>query len=213
MSSSAYPTSIPSSNLVTRDRSAIDDRIGIRRQHRSDAFSVGLIPQLIDVLRILAEGQDLLSCKIRAARIEGSSHSVPILEHLERFQVAVGQPIVGTGFPTDGVRRTPPTEDTGFDWESARANTHGSHYGPDPGTEVGDVDTATASVLESAPPSDPTAVGSANTTGDPSSVPITQPVLLDLVPPTGTTTSPLRRDYNFFDELDARLATLHDPTD
>ena len=35
----------------------------------------------------------------------------------------------------------------------------------------------------------------------------------DPAPPGGTTTASLNRDYNFFDELDARLADLQNPAD
>ena len=99
-SSSAYPTTIPSSDLVTRDLPAVDARIGTRRQNTTAGFPVGLIPQLIDVLHILTEGQDLLSRKIRTARLDESRDPVPIVEQIERFEIPAVRPIVDSGSAT-----------------------------------------------------------------------------------------------------------------
>jgi hypothetical protein len=162
--SSAVPTSIPSSGVVTRGHSTPDARVETRRQDTTDGFPVGLIPQLIDVLTILTEGQGLLSGKIRAARLNESSHSIPIVEQLNRLQIPVGQPVVvdsnSTSFET---RRTRPAEH------------------------------------------------SEKVAGEHSSGPAVDPVPLESATLSGTTTSPMHRDYNFFDELDERLASLQDP--
>ena len=87
-SSSTYETSSPSSDLVATDHPAVDTRTGTRGHDSASGFSVGLIPQLIDVLRILTEGQDLLSRKIRSALLEESSHPFSIVEQDERLQVS-----------------------------------------------------------------------------------------------------------------------------
>jgi hypothetical protein len=211
-SSSAYPTPIPSSDLVTKDRPATHARIETRRQDKTAGFPVGLIPQLIDVLRILTEGQDLLSRKIRAARHDDSSHSVPIVERLECFQIPGVQPIVSSGSDPLEAPPTPPSEDIEFDGETTRANTFGIGRPSNPDIEVGGLDTPPARVPDSATPFDSPAVTTINAMGDPSCAPVAQSAPLDSVPPAETTASPLRRNYNFFDELDARLAGLQHPT-
>ena len=212
-SSSAYPTSIPSSDLVTRDLHAVDARIGTRRQNTTAGFPVGLIPQLIDVLHILTEGQDLLSRKIRTARLDESRDPVPIVEQIERFEIPAVRPIVDSGSATVETPPTPPSEDIEFDGETTPANFFGMDHRSDPGIEDGGADTPPAGVPDSASPSDSPALTSAEAMGDPLSVSVVQSVPLDSVPPAEpTTTSSLRRDYNFFDELDAKLASLQDPT-
>ena len=58
---------------------------------------MGLIPQLIDVLRILTEGQDLLSRKIRSALLEESNQPFSNVEQDERLQVPAARPILDGG--------------------------------------------------------------------------------------------------------------------
>jgi hypothetical protein len=212
-SSSAYPTTIPSSELVTSVHAAIDPRSGTRAQDTSGGFPVGLIPQLIDVLHILTEGQDLLSRKIRSARHDESSRSIPIDEQLECFQIPAGQPVVGDGSPAVETPRIPSSGDIEFDGQTTRANTLGINCPSVPGVEAGEADTSPVSVLDSAPASDSPVVASADVMGEPSSGSLARSVLVDSAAPAETTPSPLRRDYNFFDELDARLASLQNPRD
>jgi hypothetical protein len=207
-SSSDYRTSIPSSDLVTKDRPVIDARIGTRREDAAAGFSVGLIPQLIDVLHVLTEGQVLLSRKIRAARLDESSPTAAIAEPPGRFEIPAGQ----SGSPTVGTARATGPEDIVFDPGTMPTSTSVIDCPPDPGVEVGGVDTASAGVLESAPPSHQPAMTLGDVPNDPPPRPVTQPEMLESVPPAESTASPLRRDYNFFDELDARLASLNDPT-
>jgi hypothetical protein len=213
-SSSAYPTTIPSSVLVTTNRPAIDAPMGKRRQDTAAGFPVGLIPQLIDVLHILTEGQDLLSRKIRMARQDGSSNAVPIVEHLEHFQIPAGQPVVTGGSAGAETPSAPPSEDVEFGGETTPTRTLDIDCLSDPGMKIGGADTPPANVPESASPSDSPEVRSPDAMGDSSSASVVQPVPLRSVPPAETTTtSTLRRDYNFFDELDASLASLSDPAD
>jgi hypothetical protein len=47
-------------------------------------------------------------------------------------------------------------------------------------------------------------------TGELSNGPVADSVPLESAASAGTTASPLYRDYNFFDELDAKLASLQD---
>jgi hypothetical protein len=212
-SSSAHPTAIPSSDLVTRDLPAVDPRIGTRRQNTTAGLPLGLIPQLIDVLHILTEGQELLSHKIRTARLNESRDPVPIVEQIERFEIPAVRPIVDNGSATVEKPPTPPSEDIEFDGETTPANFFGMDRRSDPGIEAGGADIPPAGVPDSTSPSDSPAVTSADAMGDPSSASVVQSVPLDSVPPAETTTtSSLRRDYNFFDELDAKLASLQDPT-
>ena len=197
-SSSAYPNSIPSSDVATRDHPAIDDRIETRRQDTTDGFPVGLIPQLIDVLHILTEGQGLLSGKIRAARLDESSHS--------------GRHVVGSSSTPFETPRPRPAEHGELDEETTRANTFGINYPSDPGVEVGGPVASPANVPESAPSSDSPATTNTKVTGEPSNGPVANSVSLESEASAGTTASPLHRDYNFFDELDAKLASLQDST-
>jgi hypothetical protein len=209
-SSSACPTSIPSSDVATRVHPAIDARIETRRQDTTDGFPVGLIPQLIDVLHILTEGQGLLSGKIRAARLDESSHSGQIVEQLDRFQIPVGQPVVGSSSTPFEAPRTRPAEHSELDGETTGAHTFGIDCPSDPGVEVGGPVASPASVPESAPSTDSPSTMNTKVTGELSNGPVADSVPLESAASAGTTASPLYRDYNFFDELDAKLASLQD---
>lgn len=212
-SSSAYPITIPSSDLVTRDRPAIDAPIGKRRQETTAGFPVGLIPQLIDVLHVLTEGQDLLSRKIRAARHDESRRAVPLVGQLERFQIPAGQPILDSGSATVETPSSPPSDDVVLGGETTPTKAVHIDRPSDPGMKVDGADTARANVPDSPPPSDSLEVRSTDARGDTSSASVVQSVPLHSVPPAETATSAPRHDYNFFDELDASLASLADPAD
>jgi hypothetical protein len=191
-SSSANPTPIPSSDVATRDHSAVDARMETRRQDTTEGFPVGLIPQLIDVLHILTEGQGLLSGKLRAARLDESSHSC--------------RHVVGSSSTPFEIPRARPAEHGELDGETTRANSFGMNYPSDPGADVGDPVASPASVPESAPSSDSPTTINARVTNEP----VAHSVSLESEASAGTSASPLHRDYNFFDELDAKLASLQD---
>ncbi len=209
--SPAYPTSVPSSDVVARDNPAIDARIEARRQDATAGFPVGLIPQLIDVLHILTEGQSFLSGKIRAARLDESDHSIPNVEQLDRFQIPVEQSVVGRNSASLETPRPRPAERTGFYGQATRVSTISVDCPSVPGLDFGGTVASPASVPGSAPSSDPTRIN-IKEAGRSSSGPHVDSVPLEPATPDGTTALRLHRDYNFFDELDARLATLQDPT-
>jgi len=139
---------------VTRDRAAIGGPLTVRSEDLTHISVNGLLPQLIDLLHALTEGQELLSRKVRDARLEYTCQPAPVDErcpHTEPSDSAVPRSFMGTS-PNAGTPADPSNEtSTRTDWlNSAR-----------PGVE--------------------------------------------------TTTAQSNRDYNFFDELDARLADLQDP--
>src|ERR1700728_2281744 len=78
-SSLAYPTSAPLGDPMTTERAAICGPVTARGEDMTNISSKGLLPQLIDVLHALTEGQELLSRKVRNARLEHSSHMTPVV--------------------------------------------------------------------------------------------------------------------------------------
>ena len=59
------------------DRSPVFGSVSSRSEDVTDFSSKGLLPQLIDVLHALTEGQELLSRKVREARLEHYRHMEP----------------------------------------------------------------------------------------------------------------------------------------
>jgi hypothetical protein len=211
-SSSAYPTSVVSSDAPKLDPPAVDARIEARHQDTADGFPLGLIPQLIDVLHILTEGQCLLSGKIRAARLDEASHSVAIVGRLDCLQIAVEQPVVvGSSTPPESPHALR-AEQSELEEETPWAATFDVDCPTDPGVEVGGAVVPSASVPISVPSSESPAAVNVKMTGVHSSGLDVESVSLESALPSRTAASPLRRDYNFFDELDARLASLQEPT-
>jgi hypothetical protein len=210
-SSSAYPASIAPSEVVTTDRRAIDAPIETRRQDATDGISIGLIPQLIHVLHILTEGQELLSRKIQEAKLDEASRSFSAVAHLNRFQIPTRQPVVGSDTTPFEPPSTPTTKHSESDGETTPANTFGIAWPADLSTEVHSGAPSSPSDPDSAPASDSQAIVNATAPSEPMSVPKVDSVQKESAAPAGTTESPLHRDYNFFDELDARLASLQDP--
>lgn len=209
-SSSAYQTSTSLSDLVTREQPAAVTQIGTRPDDTTAGFSVGLIPQLIDVLRILTEGQDLLSRKIRTAVLEESSHSIAIDEQVEHIQFPAAPPTIDSGSPPAG-SRVPTSSDIHFEDTTTRADTVDCDPTSDPGVEVAGADIPSSSKPGFTPVSDRLMATRGDASDDHSNEPVVQSALLGAAPDE-TAASPLRRDYNFFDELDARLAGLGNST-
>lgn len=192
---STSPTAATSDGLTTR-RSHADT--GLHARQSDDGVDVtlpdGLLPQLIQVIHVLSDGQNILSCRIRAARIEFSNH----FERDTEIELPPWQPrpIPTDPIPTDRVLQ-----------------------GPAPIESVLSVETVPGSVPPSAAPPSPGAPARKSLPSELVNLP-PGPTLDDVTERTTTNwRSPSRseepnmvtadRNYNFFDELDARLADLH----
>jgi hypothetical protein len=208
----APPTSIPSISLISGDHALIDARIWTR-QDTTEGFSVGLIPQLIDVLQVLTDGQDLLLRRIRAARLGESSHSVSHVEPLEGLQVDVGQSRPDAEVDVGGRHRAP-SQEMNVDEDAVQAGSNGVGYARDRGVAVGRAHAADAHADARQPPlpAEPRPTPKPDTVSDPSDRPAALSIRADGLPPNETAEEALRRNYNFFDELDAKLASLRDLT-
>jgi hypothetical protein len=183
----------------------------------TDIPSKGLLPQLIDVLHALTEGQELLSSKVRDARLEHSCHSATVVERRPQAEPA-DDPSSRVSRSPDGsigVHGSPPTSNIELDaGPTSKIDGGGDASSPEP---AGGTATApeTALIPETASRSD-----ASETTATPSSMDAGTPSEasarnngLNSAQPVETTKASLNRNYNFFDELDARLADLKDPAD
>ena len=207
-SSSTYESSSPSSDLLATDHPAVDARIGTRGHDSASGFSVGLIPQLIDVLRILTEGQDLLSRKIRSALLEESNQPFSNVEQDERLQVPAAQPILDGGTTLAETSRIPTSKDAQFDGATTRSNTLGIRCASDSYVDVGETETSPSSKPDFTPVSSLLTVARADRSDDRHfGGSMVRPVASNSVPDEPTALL-LHRDYNYFDELDAMLASL-----
>ena len=206
-SSSTYESSSPSSDLLATDHPAVDAR-RTRGHDSASGFSVGLIPQLIDVLRILTEGQDLLSRKIRSALLEESNQPFSNVEQDERLQVPAAQPILDGGTTLAETSRIPTSKDAQFDGATTRSNTLGIRCASDSYVDVGETETSPSSKPDFTPVSSLLTVARADRKDDRHfGGSMVQPVASNSVPDEPTA-SLLHREYNYFDELDAMLASL-----
>jgi hypothetical protein len=75
-----FPRIPPLGGLMTADNAAIGGLLTTRSEEVTDVTTKGLLPQLIDVLQALSEGQELLSRKIREATLEHTCRSAPVVE-------------------------------------------------------------------------------------------------------------------------------------
>jgi hypothetical protein len=168
---------------MTEDRAVVDRS---RSEDLTDISFKGLLPQLIDVLTALAEGQELLSRKIRDAKLAYSGDSNPVVNsmHAATSDIAIPDPLTGgTSFSSSlPIRAQSPTDqgDLGAGRPSGNGDGNGSSPRPSSGTDLSSAATARTDWLNSS---------------------------------DDTGTDALNYNYNFFDELDARLADLHDPGD
>lgn len=207
MHSSAYLTTFPSSDLATSDLAAVDSRMDTPRQDSSAGIPVGLLPQLIDVLHALTEGQHLLSYKIRSAR-----RVEPQAEQGEPISIPAGHSLVRDGSADVVTPLTAPSRDKLMDEQAAPLTVHSVGRSAESGVEASGVEHPLASFPDSLGLLGSPEVTNTDVTLEPSSDAAVQSAPLNPVTLGAPSTSPLRRDYNFFDELDARLASLRDPT-
>ncbi len=219
-SSPAYPTSTPLGGSMTGGRAAVGGQATARRNDAADISSKGLLPQLIDVLRALTEGQVSLARRVRDARLECTCHSAPDVERYtqaEASDFAAPRSFVGTSPKTSlEIRREPPTDNVELTAGPRSDDGNGNGSLPEPSIGVSSAPVSVAiSEATSPTPSNPPApiVTRADTPADPSSDTSAQTDWLNSAWPDETTTAPSNRDYNFFDELDARLADLQGPAD
>jgi hypothetical protein len=202
---------------MTGDRSPAFGPVSSRSEDAADFSSKGLLPQLIDVLRALTEGQELLSRKVRETRLEHNRHTDPVIEG--RRQTGPPDPLrprtfVGSGPDASiGLRRGPPSDS--IELIVGPTSVSGFGTGPWPEQSLGASEPVASTVPEASSPFNPpaTIVTHADTLAAYSSESSARTDWLDTAPPGETTSGSLNRDYNFFDELDARLADLRRPID
>ena len=217
-SSPADPLSASSSDLMPADRAAFGGAVTARRDAVTDISSKGLLPQLIDVLLALTQGQESLSRKVRDARLEDTCRSTPVAERCPQAEPsdfdALGAFVSTSSNASIELRREHPTDsvDLGTGPTSLNGVANGSLPESSGGVSAAPV---SATVPNAASPSNPPAatVTHGGTPADLSSETSARKDWLTSARPADPTTAPLNRDYNFFDELDARLADLQDPAD
>jgi hypothetical protein len=205
---------------MTADSSAICGPVAARSEDMPDVSSKGLLPQLIDVLHALTEGQKLLSLKVRDARLGRSVHVIPITEgrrQTAHSDLAGLRPFVGTNQTAAiGTRQVQPPKVTAeLSMGSTSTNGLGDGSLPDP-IEASAAPMSMAVPVEAAPlpsPSEATVTDTSTGTDLLNETSARTDRLFDPVLPNGATGAPLNHDYNFFDELDSRLADLQIPTD
>jgi len=205
-----YPTSAPPNASMPGDCA-----VTTRSEDMTDSSSKGLLPQLIDLLHALTEGQELLTSRVRDAMLESTCHPSPGVER--RGEPCDGPRSLMVPSPDASIatRREAPRDnvDLGPGPTSASGFENGSLPEPSNGVRAAPV---SGMASEETPPSDPPAavVTHAGPPGDPSNEAHIQTGRLNSTQDGGeATAAPLNRDYNFFDELDARLAGLHNAPD
>jgi hypothetical protein len=191
--------------LVADDPSVL---IGGTCDSAAEFDTKGLFPQLIDVLLTLAEGQDLLSRKVRAARLESAGGSAVT----SQGSLASGHRAVGVANPFDGVSVTAPQSSTLASHQLPRArpsrfdaHSKASLLAPEAPVAVEPIVTPP---LRPAPPIDVSINDFAPI--DPPNAASAESVWPNS-PTLTESTAPANRNYNFFDELDLQLASLNDP--
>lgn len=205
---------------MTTDIAARGDSGAARREPFSDASNIGLFPQLIDVIRALTDGQELLSKKLRYIR---STYADPTAAAHE-FRYESGSDIAS---PLSLAGRESTPSAAGIQHVESRSiiesdATHVLLHEP-LSTSAAET-TQLVSAVDPIASFDESAAQSnsiSTTTEQPQQATPADPGLDDGLrhrplpssQASGTTTSTANRDYNFFDELDARLADLHDPAD
>lgn len=213
----AYPTLAPLDGSTTGDPGPTCGVVPARGEDVSDPPSKGLLPQLIDVLHALTEGQELLSRRVREARLDHNGDSGPVVERCGQAEPSdAGSPpsFVGSNPNASIEIRQERTSNTAeLVAGPISPNDSGNGSSPEPSISAYAA-SVSAPVLEAAAPSSPPpAMTDVGTPADLSSEPSDPTDRIDSAPPVETTTASLNRDYNFFDELDSRLADLQDAPD
>ena len=203
---------------MTGDRSPAFGSVSTRSEDVADFSSKGLLPQLIDVLHALTEGQELLSRKVREARLEHYRHTEPVADgrlQSEPSHLLTPRTFVGTDpHASIGTRREPRSDNMEIDVGPTSVNDFGNGPWLDPSIGASTAPVTSTDPEATSPPTPPAAIVTyADTPADVPTEASVQTDWPDPAPPNGTTTASLNRDYNFFDELDARLADLQNPTD
>ena len=216
--SPAYSTLAPSGGSTTRDTAVFCGPVSAPSEDVSHLPSKGLLPELIDVLHALTEGQELLTRKVRDATVEHGCHSVPVVERCRRAESsdcdARRTSVVTSANASVGMRSERTSDKTEL---GARGSTSvdNSGNGSLPEPSMGDSAAPVNATVHAPSPSIPplpivTDVGSPNHLSHGTPVRADE---LNSAQSDETTSESLNRDYNFFDELDARLADLPDPAD
>ena len=187
----------------------------VRSEDVTEISSKGLLPQLIDVLHALTDGHESLSRKLRDARLEYSCHSALVVGRCRGVeQFASPHSSLGTS-PNRSIEihREPPTNKVELVPGPSSVNGFSNGSVPEPSNEAPAVHLS-ATLPEASPPNPPAAVVSqGGTPVDNSRETSARTNPYNSPSPRETTTAPVDHDYNFFDELDARLADLQDPAD
>lgn len=210
MSSSPAPSiSPPLNDLMRTDLAAIADSGDSPQEGAAD----GLFPQLIDVLQALTDGQQLLLRRLRESRPDIADHQSQVVEEsapdevprpadTPSFSGASGASI-GLGQPTSSGR-------TEVD-ESTSESAVYKDILAEPSLEPSPMTPAAGSPEAAKSQSVASTVTPVDVPADALNERPTQTEWISSRAPNGTSTSLGSRDYNFFDELDARLADLPDP--
>jgi len=200
--------------LTTRDHATNNDPLTVPSEDSTDISAKGLLPQLIDLLHALTEAQEMLSRRVRDAGLEHTRRPAAVDERLAQTDSAIPGFFVGASSDAAvGIRRQPPMDDV--EVGAGQTTAGGPGDGPLPNPKVdgsaAPVRATPPQATSSSPPS-----GTANPAVMPDDLHETSTRtdgINSVIPGGETSTVPSNRDYNFFDELDARLADLQDPSD
>jgi len=203
--------------LTTRDHATNNDPLTVPSEDSTNISAKGLLPQLIDVLHALTEAQEMLSRRVRDAGLEHTRRPAAVDERWAQTDFSDSAiPGFFLGASSDaavGFRRHPPMDDVEVDARQTTVGGLGDGPLPDPKVDgsAAPVSAAAPQATPSSPPS-----GTANPAVMPDDLHETSTRTdgtNSVIPGGETSTAPSNRDYNFFDELDARLADLQDPSD
>jgi hypothetical protein len=179
------------------------------RSAMADVSPKGLLPQLTDVMYALTESQKLLVGKLQRMRLEHPDDfpSVIVEEtHMEDSDSLDEQ--LGLVVSTTATPRLPIQAQQSIAVDAREPNLRTASES-NPGFTM----MAARLPHETPAPSSTATTGEATfeDVQDADSADVTPPTGTPAVPPDPTETTPANRHYNFFDDLDARLAHLEEP--